>query len=273
MRLNENSPDMSMPRSRRNIGLAVRSALISGKQLFTGSGELDVTHVFRIFSAVGQSYDQGTISRLLKRDPGLPELLLRKPPLGEALRPKEKFLDYPKNSMGYAYGRYMAQERLDADVLHDFSKGFDQRALQNPEFAFLFKRIVDLHDVWHPLAGYGADLGGEIGILSFTLGFLNYQGLAALMGSVFVVGPVLLPKHRLGIQPFMIEAWRRGRRARNLISAPWETLMERPLADVQRELNVLPSSVAHPDGIYYWHGRQRKVRRIPGTEMQYIQPQ
>lgn len=254
--------------ARLDLVRAAKLLKVSADQLFAKDKELDIANIFKFLSAIGLRGEIEPGARI--EDPALAKLLREKPDLDAFLNPVEKFLEYPKNSLGYAYAKYMQSERLDAGVLADASMSYDQEQFVVPEMKYLFDRIRQLHDVWHALTGYGSDLAGEFGILMFSLAQIPVAPLAFLMGSVFLGAPLVIPRERLSVQPYMLAAWRRGKRAKPLLAADWERLMALPLADVQRELRIVPSNVAHPRGIFYWDPKRRLVRRPAGNDMQYL---
>ena len=51
----------------------------------------------------------------------------------------------------------------------------------------------------------------------------------------------------------------RGRAAKNLMAAPYEELLARPLSDVRAELAITPTDVAHPDGHFYTRWRAPRL--------------
>ena len=47
-------------------------------------------------------------------------------------------------------------------------------------YAWFFRRVRDLHDLWHVLTGYGRDPLGEVCLLAFTYAQTRLTGLGAI---------------------------------------------------------------------------------------------
>jgi ubiquinone biosynthesis protein COQ4 len=77
-------------------------------------------------------------------------------------------------------------------------------------------------------------LVGEASVLAFTLAQTGNPGVGLIVLSAFI------DARRSGnaMRGSLIEAFRRGRSAAWLPAADWEALLERPLAEVRRELRV-----------------------------------
>ncbi|MEW6776307.1 MAG: Coq4 family protein [Bdellovibrionota bacterium] len=191
------------------------------------------------------------------------KLLREKPSLFDALKDKDKMLSLPRNTLGHAYGKYMQQERLDAAFFSDITDNFvDEKGIYDEDRRYFRRRMRDSHDVWHALTGYGADQLGEAAVLAFTIGQNFIPGAAVLAGFAFLFAPIAFPNDRLGWQPYLIQAYQRGRNAKWLPVARIEELLEKPVSEVQRMFNVTPTPEAHPGGVYAYNFGDRRVRRV-----------
>src|SRR3546814_18439423 len=83
----------------------------------------------------------------------------------------------------------------------------------------------DSHDLYHIVTGYGRDGLGEICVLTFGNAQFYNHGIAFLL----LLG--LFKSRRehpeLPVLGPMIEAWRRGRSARNFSEIQWEEFLDR----------------------------------------------
>src|SRR5262249_13032042 len=68
-------------------------------------------------------------------------------------------------------------------------------------------------------------------------------------------------------QRYLLNAWRRGRRAKLLSAVPYERLLPLPLEEVRRQLGIPPASEVHPDGILVGNRGEdpHTVAREPST--------
>jgi hypothetical protein len=96
------------------------------------------------------------------------------------------------------------------------------------------RRAVPLHDLHHPLTGYGTDLVGEAEIGGWELGSGCTRYPAALVLNLLASGFVL-PGHPRRV----LRALLRGRQSRNLYATAWDdALLGRRVGEVRAELGL-----------------------------------
>ncbi len=102
------------------------------------------------------------------------------------------------------------------------------------------RRILQLHDIWHLVAGYGFTGAGEVAISGFQLAQFGQNYSARFLATV----ATLLAFHAPAIAPLMLrvmlEGWRHGRATPPLIQLPWHQLIERSIPALRAELGVVP---------------------------------
>jgi len=142
----------------------------------------------------------------------------------------------PEGSLGRTYAKFMADEQLRADGLAAAS-GWQEHD-GSPEDADRQRfgtRLRDTHDLWHVVTGYSRDLVGEASLLTFTFAQTRNPGVGVIVAMAYwEAGRITEVDGRR----MMREAWRRGRKAACLPAADWEALLEQPLAEVRRKLEV-----------------------------------
>ncbi|MBX7431935.1 ubiquinone biosynthesis protein COQ4 [Mycobacterium sp. Y57] len=207
----------------------------------------------QIFEAV-IAFGYPTLAREFEKLRRLPEgrrLLRDKPDLMSKLGDDEYLAALPPGSLGAAYRDFLRQHRLDAGVFD--AAGVIQPVIErngwDPDFGYMIARGTALHDMFHVLGGYGPDPGGEIGNLGFHHGQLGHCRTTAVFGLILcaIVGGASWRRKR----GYWHEAVERGRAARNLMAAPYEELLARPLSEVRADLDIAPAAVAHPDGHFF----------------------
>ncbi len=203
------------------------------------------------------------------RHPNGPRLLKTKPSVLEAVKDKERLGRLPKNTFGYAYYEYMMQDRFDGEGLVQAMEAAiqddDPQARLDPDRQYFRERNRDSHDLWHALTGYGADQLGEGALLAFTYAQIPNLGVAALVSAAFMVVPWGIPNERFGWQPYLVQAYNRGKRARWLPAEPLEEMLGEPLETVRRRLSIIPAHKIHPGGVYaFTKGWPRAYRLRPG---------
>src|SRR5207302_4332916 len=93
---------------------------------------------------------------------------------------------------------------------------------------------------------YGMDEAGEAANLAFTQAQIPNKGVGLIVAAAAMIGPKDLA---LSWQRYLLQAWRRGRRAVLLTVVPYEQLLAQPLDAVRALLHIQPAREAHPGGI------------------------
>jgi ubiquinone biosynthesis protein COQ4 len=187
--------------------------------------------------------------RLYQRFVATPEgrhLLGTRPSLLDALSDRTRLAALPAGSLGRAYADFMSEERLEAGGLAEAAAAVrDPDEVLDAEQRWFFDRLRDMHDLWHVATGYGRDVAGEAANLAFTYAQTRNRGVGVIVIAAAFVGP----KAGLRWQRYLLQAWRRGRRAAALPMAPWEELLPLPLDAVRARLHIQAATDAHPGGI------------------------
>lgn len=209
--------------------------------------------VFELIQALGGDNGEKVFQRLVHNPDGR-RLLEKRPSLIERLRDRPALEAMPEGSLGRAYARFMTAGGIDADGLVEAAGAVPKDRDLDPQRRWFFDRLRDQHDLWHVLTGYGRDLAGEAAVLAFTHAQNGNRGIGAIVLTAAWRGPKSLDCRW---QRYLLRCWRRGRRARSLESQPWEELLQRPLAEVRRELRIEEPERAHPRGIITFEGDAR----------------
>lgn len=98
---------------------------------------------------------------------------------------------------------------------------------------YLCKRYRETHDLFHVITGYATDEPGEMELQAFVLGNLGIRHAALIVAfsiprQIQKNGPLSLRAHLRRLRA----AYGRGRRSRELLSVPYESLWERPVSSV-----------------------------------------
>ncbi|HEU4431421.1 MAG TPA: Coq4 family protein [Myxococcota bacterium] len=152
----------------------------------------------------------------------------------------------PESTLGGAYARAMRGRGFAPDGLLGYRARSEGAQLGGAEERWLSDRINVSHDLWHVLTGYGTDPLGEAALLAFSQAQIPNRGFVVLLLGAVLKGP---KSWDLAWPRDLWRAYRRGRRARLLTAAPLEDLLERPLAQVRRELRVGAPEDWHPGGV------------------------
>lgn len=206
----------------------------------------DTRHVFTLFESMIGPIEVRHVGYFLESPEGR-ALFAKQPPVVQALTDRERLRKMPEGSLGRAYLAFVESEGISADGLVEASReGRITEHVTSPELAFLREYMRDTHDLWHTLTGYRGDIVGELSLLAFGfaqmgnlgVGFLVVtgllmSGLAGRPGAKGLVDPRVYQNRDVVIGGFL-----RGLRARWVPTTDWLALLERPLAEVRRELAV-----------------------------------
>jgi len=184
----------------------------------------------------------------LRAHPNGRRLFAEKPDLLALLGDDDYLASLPAGSLGDAYRSFLRTNRLDAGVfdVDTVIRPIAERRGWDDDFFYMMRRGTALHDMLHTLGGYGPDLGGEFGNLGFHCGQMEPSGALKAL-SLGLLGTLIPASPRRKLRYFR-EAVRRGQRADNLMAAPYEELLGKPLNEVRELLGVAPTPAAHRGG-------------------------
>ncbi|MBM4266107.1 MAG: hypothetical protein FJ144_05745 [Deltaproteobacteria bacterium] len=194
----------------------------------------DTRKVFEVIDALSGSALERAFRRFRGTETGR-RLLEERPDLLAVLSDRERLLAMRVGTLGRAYGEFVHREQLSADGLVEASMTAEELDPTIPEERFWFgERLRDMHDLWHVVTGYNRDLIGEAALLSFTYAQVRNRGVGLIVLAAYLQANGEIRWAR----KVMRDAYRRGNRAAWFAGQDWEALLERPLAEVRRDLGV-----------------------------------
>lgn len=198
----------------------------------------DLARVFTVIDALPGRSPFRTI-RLMRESKAGRQLLAARPDLRAVLTDRAALQALPEGSLGRAYLAFVDREGITAQGIVAASEGSEvEHGAVDRDMAWVGERMRDTHDLWHVVTGYNADLVGETALLGFIFAQTMHPGIAFVGSLAYIRG---LP----GASMFA-DGFRRGRRAAWLPAVAWETLLERPLDEVQHTLAVEPAPAYTP---------------------------
>lgn len=193
----------------------------------------DTAQAFRVVDALSGRNGERTLARLRRSESGK-ELLRDRPDLLSRLTDRASLQALPEGTLGREYLRFLDSEGITAQGLLAASEE-GRRSMKpevDPDLYFLRDRMRDQHDLWHTVTGYKGDLLGEASILAFSFAQTWNLGVGLIVLAALVQG------RDPAVRKLVAGAFARGLRSAWLPAVRWETLLERPLAEVRRTLNV-----------------------------------
>jgi len=134
--------------------------------------------------------------------------------------------------------------RVFADHCH--ARGIDPNLVRIPgdgKVDRMLDRLYGTHDVWHVVTGWGNDDTGEVGLGAFYMAQLSAPFFAFLF-AIILLNTVLMAPHTLRLRmDALVSGYRAGQHAEPLFGADWESLWEKPLDEVRRQLGVANTEI------------------------------
>lgn len=145
---------------------------------------------------------------------------------------REEAARYAKGTLGHALYRHMEDNALSWEL-------FTQTPHHERVIEYMSSRLLQVHDVWHALLGYGVSIADELAIQAFQVAQFR-SGLAlTLISGGFLHTVLFKPTEIYSTFERVFEGYQRGKRARFLLDYPLEEWLDRPLEEVQRLCGVL----------------------------------
>jgi ubiquinone biosynthesis protein COQ4 len=196
----------------------------------------DTVQVFRIMRALNTGSTEWGYAKLLATPEG-GRIALEKAELAERFSDRAWVDSFAPGTVGAAYRDFLDATGYSADGLVAVSReGNDNVEIEHP-YAWFGRRTRDIHDIWHVLTGYKADESlGEAALVAFS--YAQVGGLGwAFIGSAAALKSLRVTKGTLFARA-VAEGYERGRKAKWLAGEDYLKLMDEPLADARKRLNL-----------------------------------
>ncbi len=195
----------------------------------------DVELGARVFFAIG-GHDEGPTHRRLEKSEVGRRLVRDETPYPPLFTDYDALRALPAGTLGREYVRELDERGIDPVDLARRTEAAYRGCAFSREHAYVRDRVRDAHDLVHTLTGYGIDVIGEAGVLSFTFGQTGNKGWAVL---VFLNHLTALSRGRTDGWLVAWKGYWRGRRARYLPAVDdWDRLLRLPIERARAELGI-----------------------------------
>jgi len=155
---------------------------------------------------------------------------------------QESLLAHPNGSLGHAYGRFLQQNKLQAD--------FYPQIFPKSELDYLTLRMRQTHDIFHVLTGFESSLEDELALQSFLVAQLGSPFSALLITAGLLHTLKSSPQKLRHLFSSLSLGFNLGRQSTFLLGVPWEELWNQPLDELRRIYRIesssrLPASSQH----------------------------
>lgn len=220
----------------QDIALVDRLRIVADATRLAIADPADTKQAFRLVGALAFNTPARLTRRFRATATGQRRLRERRRVL-DALLDRAALAAMPAGSFGRAYLAFLEREGITADGLVAASLEAHGDAAIPTELTdeeFVQQELRDMHDLWHTVTGYQADLLGEAAVLAFSFAQTGHPGV----GFLGALGFVLAPEREL--RRFIIDGFRRGRAAAWLPAQDWAALLPLPLDEVRARLGITP---------------------------------
>lgn len=184
------------------------------------------------------------ISETAARDhPGAASALVRPVPGRTQI---ESLEGLPEESLGSCLHRMVVDNGYDLEVL-------DREAIQlsalPQALQYLNVRILQMHDVWHLVAGYETSGSHEIAISAFQLAQFGHNYSGMFLSVVLMKSHQSQPRGFGLLMQLMTEAWLHGRETPALMDIEWEQEWALSIDAIRKKYAIKPYASVLPNNL------------------------
>ena len=168
----------------------------------------------------------------------------------------DTLLKCPKGSLGWTYAKVLSTMKYDPQ--------FYRKREINSDIDYIIQRVRKTHDLHHILTGFSFDDCGEFGVISVTIGQIQYPAfqLLCLLGS-FLSFATNAPSKGNEVPlaynfDLISQGIRIARQAKPLFPIKFEEGLDRPIEEWRTELNIEPVR----EGLWSWYTRPNLAAAI-----------
>ena len=141
----------------------------------------------------------------------------------------------PQGSLGKLLHTMIIENGYDPEVL-------DREAIALSELPhslhYLNARILQMHDVWHLVAGYDTTSSNEIAISAFQLAQFGHNYSSMFLAAVMAISTFKEPRGFTILMQIITEAWQHGREAPVMMDIEWEKEWNNSLEAIRMTHNI-----------------------------------
>ena len=206
-------------------------------------GGYDALSITEAVASLGASVDEsyGEIAeKLAQSHPGTDRPELQSIP---GMLDMKKLAGCPPDSLGGELHDLLTVNGFDAEVL-------DREAIMLAELPlalrYLNVRILQMHDVWHLVAGYSTDAMHEVAISAFQLAQFGHNYSSMFLAAACRMAHENNPRGFNILMQTIAEAWRHGRETPSFMKINWEEVFDEPIKVIRERYDITPFSSRVP---------------------------
>ena len=158
----------------------------------------------------------------------------------------EGLASLPEGSLGRALLAMWTDNQFDPEVLDRDAIGL---ADLSPALRYLNTRILQMHDVWHLVAGYRTTSLHEMAISSFQLAQFGHNYSAMFLATVLCMRCLRQPAGFPLLMQNFAEGWRHGCQAPKFMEIEWESEWHLDIASIRQKYGIEPFAGSFPENL------------------------
>ncbi|ATC93268.1 Coq4 family protein [Pseudoalteromonas tunicata] len=163
----------------------------------------------------------------VSQDPGVKALIEER--YLPILPPLEVLCEMPQDTLGYEFGTFMKNNGLSIDGL--------EKVVIEDDKTYFAHRARATHDFFHVALGVPPNMPGELAIQGFQAAQTKTP-ISKLFCSLAFLRTLEFEDSMYEYLDPLIGGYLQGRKAKLFLAQKWENMLDVPLADVRKELNV-----------------------------------
>jgi ubiquinone biosynthesis protein Coq4 len=149
----------------------------------------------------------------------------------------------PQPSLGNSLHTMIVENGYDPEVI-------DRNEIMLSELPhslqYLNTRILQMHDVWHLVAGYETSSSHEISISSFQLAQFGHNYSSMFLAAVATISHFTAPRGFSILMQLIAEAWQHGRTTPAMMDIEWEEEWDHSLEDIRARHGIVTLASVFP---------------------------
>lgn len=147
----------------------------------------------------------------------------------------EALSECPQGSLGRSLYNMIVENGYDPEVLDRESIALSQLP---HSLHYLNARILQMHDVWHLVAGYETTSSNEIAISAFQLAQFGHNYSSVFLAAVMAISTFKEPRGFTILMQIITEAWQHGRETPVMMDIEWENEWNNSLESIRATHNI-----------------------------------
>lgn len=143
----------------------------------------------------------------------------------------------PPGSLGRSLYNMIVENGYDPEVLDRDAIALSQLP---HSLHYLNARILQMHDVWHLVAGYETTSSNEIAISAFQLAQFGHNYSSMFLAAVMAISTFKEPRGFTILMQIICEAWQHGRQSPAMMNIEWEKEWNNSLESI-RSAHKIPT--------------------------------